>query len=88
MSLSIDVWMFPALMFFIFMGAMLERAGIAARLFDAIHLSTRRLPGGPAVGTVLIASSSPPPAGSSVRPNWWSACWRSRPCSNTATTRG
>ena len=39
---------------FIFMGAMLERAGIAERLFEAIHLWTRRLPGGLAVGTVLM----------------------------------
>src|SRR3990170_4045137 len=39
---------------FIFMGAMLERSGIAERLFEAIHLWTRRLPGGLAVGTVLI----------------------------------
>ena len=39
---------------FIFMGAMLERSGIAERLFEAIHLWTRRLPGGLAVGTVLM----------------------------------
>jgi tripartite ATP-independent transporter DctM subunit len=39
---------------FIFMGAMLERAGIAERLFEAIHLWTRRLPGGLAVATVLM----------------------------------
>jgi tripartite ATP-independent transporter DctM subunit len=39
---------------FIFMGAMLERAGIAERLFEAIHLWTRRLPGGLAIGTVLM----------------------------------
>lgn len=39
---------------FIFMGAMLERAGIAERLFEAVHLWTRRLPGGLAVGTVLM----------------------------------
>jgi tripartite ATP-independent transporter DctM subunit len=39
---------------FIFMGAMLERAGIAQRLFEAIHLWTRRLPGGLAIGTVLM----------------------------------
>jgi tripartite ATP-independent transporter DctM subunit len=39
---------------FIFMGAMLERAGIAERLFEAIHLWTRRLPGGLAVGTILM----------------------------------
>ncbi|MGI9333872.1 MAG: TRAP transporter large permease [Gammaproteobacteria bacterium] len=39
---------------FVFMGALLERSGIAERLFEAIHLWTRRLPGGLAVGTVLI----------------------------------
>ena len=39
---------------FVFMGAMLERAGIAERLFEAIHLWTRRLPGGLAIGTVLM----------------------------------
>jgi len=39
---------------FIFMGAMMERSGIAERLFEAIHLWTRRLPGGLAVGTVLM----------------------------------
>jgi tripartite ATP-independent transporter DctM subunit len=33
---------------------MLERAGIAEKLFEAIHLWTRRLPGGLAVGTVLL----------------------------------
>ena len=39
---------------FIFMGAMLERSGIAERLFEAIHMWTRRLPGGLAVGTILM----------------------------------
>lgn len=39
---------------FVFMGAMLERSGIAEQLFDAVHLWTRRLPGGLAVGTVLM----------------------------------
>ena len=39
---------------FIFMGAMLERSGIAERLFEAVHLWTRRLPGGLAVGTVVM----------------------------------
>ncbi len=39
---------------FVFMGAMLERSGIAERLFEAIHLWTRRLPGGLAVGTVAM----------------------------------
>ena len=39
---------------FIFMGAMLERSGIAEQLFEAVHLWTRRLPGGLAVGTVVM----------------------------------
>ena len=39
---------------FIFMGAMLERSGIAQRLFEAVHLWTRRLPGGLAIGTIVM----------------------------------
>lgn len=39
---------------FVFMGAMLERSGIAESLFEAVHLWTRRLPGGLAVGTVVM----------------------------------
>lgn len=39
---------------FIFMGAMMERSGIAERLFEAIHLWTRRLPGGLAIGTIVM----------------------------------
>ncbi len=39
---------------FIFMGAMFEASGIASRLFDAIHMRTRRIPGGLAVGTVIM----------------------------------
>ncbi|MEZ5817210.1 MAG: TRAP transporter large permease subunit [Hyphomicrobiaceae bacterium] len=39
---------------FIFMGAMFEASGIASRLFDAIHMWTRRIPGGLAIGTVLM----------------------------------
>jgi tripartite ATP-independent transporter DctM subunit len=39
---------------FVFMGSMLERSGIADRLFEAIHMWTRRLPGGLAVGTVVM----------------------------------
>lgn len=39
---------------FIFMGAVLERSGIAERLFGAVHLWTRRLPGGLAVGAVIM----------------------------------
>lgn len=39
---------------FVFMGAMLEKSGIADRLFEAIHIWTRRLPGGLSVATVLM----------------------------------
>jgi len=39
---------------FVFMGAMMERSGIAEQLFNAVHLWTRRLPGGLAVGTVVM----------------------------------
>lgn len=39
---------------FVFMGAMLERSGIAEKLFEAVHLWTRRLPGGLAIGTVIM----------------------------------
>ena len=39
---------------FIFMGSLMERSGIAERLFEAIHLWMRRLPGGLAVGTVIL----------------------------------
>jgi tripartite ATP-independent transporter DctM subunit len=39
---------------FVFMGTMLERSGIAEKLFEAVHLWTRRLPGGLAVGTVIM----------------------------------
>src|SRR5687768_6450185 len=39
---------------FVFMGTMLERSGIAEELFEAVHLWTRRLPGGLALGTVAM----------------------------------
>lgn len=39
---------------FVFMGSMLERSGIADRLFEAIHIWTRRLPGGLAIATVIM----------------------------------
>ncbi|NKB58115.1 MAG: TRAP transporter large permease subunit [Alphaproteobacteria bacterium] len=39
---------------FIFMGAMLERSGIAEGMFETIHFWTRKLPGGLAVGTIVI----------------------------------
>lgn len=41
---------------FIFMGAMLEKSGIAERLFHAIHLWTKRLPGGIGVGTIILGA--------------------------------
>jgi tripartite ATP-independent transporter DctM subunit len=39
---------------FVFMGSMLERSGIAERLFEAVHIWTRRLPGGLAIGTIIM----------------------------------
>lgn len=39
---------------FVFMGSMLERSGIANHLFEAIHIWTRRLPGGLALATVIM----------------------------------
>jgi tripartite ATP-independent transporter DctM subunit len=39
---------------FVFMGSMLERSGIADRLFEAIHIWTRRFPGGLALATVIM----------------------------------
>ena len=39
---------------FIFMGAMLQRSGIAEGMFEMIHLWTRKLPGGLAIGTIVI----------------------------------
>mgnify|MGYP003352339261 FL=1 len=36
------------------MGSMLERSGIADKLFEAIHMWTRRLPGGLAIGTIIM----------------------------------
>jgi tripartite ATP-independent transporter DctM subunit len=47
-------YVLAAVPLFIFMGSMLERSGIAEKLFEAIHLWTRRLPGGLAIGTVLL----------------------------------
>lgn len=41
---------------FIFMGAMLERSGIADRLFEVVHIWTRRLPGGLAVGAIVLGT--------------------------------
>lgn len=47
-------YVLAAVTLFVFMGSMLERAGIAKRLFEAMHLWTRRIPGGLALGTILM----------------------------------
>lgn len=47
-------FVFAAVPLFVFMGAMLEKSGIADKLFEAIHIWTRRLPGGLALATVLM----------------------------------
>jgi tripartite ATP-independent transporter DctM subunit len=47
---------FAAVPAFIFMGAVLERAGIAERLFAAMQLWLGRLPGGLAVATIAMAA--------------------------------
>ncbi len=47
-------YILAAVPLFIFMGSMLERSGIADRLFEAIHLWTKKLPGGLAIGTVIM----------------------------------
>lgn len=41
---------------FIFMGAMLEKSGIAERLFKAIHMWTHSMPGGLGVGAILLGT--------------------------------
>ncbi|WP_375572697.1 TRAP transporter large permease subunit [Seohaeicola saemankumensis] len=45
-----------AIPLFVFMGAILERAGIAEKLFDALYMWTRRLPGGLAVAALLMCT--------------------------------
>ena len=45
-----------AIPLFIFMGSILERAGIAERLFDALYIWTRRLPGGLAIAALLMCT--------------------------------
>lgn len=45
-----------AIPLFVFMGAVLERAGIAETLFDAIYMWTRRLPGGLAVAALIMCT--------------------------------
>ena len=47
-------YVLAAVPLFVFMGSLLERSGIAERLFEAVHIWTRRLPGGLAVGTIIM----------------------------------
>jgi tripartite ATP-independent transporter DctM subunit len=47
-------YVLAAVPLFIFMGTVLEKAGIAKRLFQAVHMWTWRLPGGLAVSTVIL----------------------------------
>jgi len=47
-------FLLAAVPLFIFMGSVLERSGIADRLFHAINLWTRNVPGGTALGTVAL----------------------------------
>ena len=47
-------YVIAAVPLFIFMGSLLERSGVAAKLFEAIHLWVKRLPGGLAIGTILL----------------------------------
>ncbi len=47
-------YVLSAVPLFIFMGCMLERSGVSEKLFEAMHLWTRRLPGGLAIATVML----------------------------------
>src|SRR5688500_16698416 len=47
-------FVFAAIPLFVFMGAMLEKSGVADKLFEAIHIWTRRLPGGLALATITM----------------------------------
>jgi tripartite ATP-independent transporter DctM subunit len=47
-------FVFAAIPLFVFMGAMLEKSGIADKLFEAIHIWTRKLPGGLALATITM----------------------------------
>jgi tripartite ATP-independent transporter DctM subunit len=51
-----DNYVLAAVPLFIFMGTMLERSGIAQRLFEAISIWTGRLRGGLAIATILMCT--------------------------------
>ena len=47
-------YVLSAVPLFIFMGCMLEKSGVSEKLFEAVHLVTRKLPGGLAIATVVL----------------------------------
>jgi tripartite ATP-independent transporter DctM subunit len=47
---------YAAVPLFVFMGTILEHSGLAGKLFGAINLWTGRIPGGLAVGTIVMAT--------------------------------
>jgi tripartite ATP-independent transporter DctM subunit len=47
---------YAAIPLFVFMGTILEHSGLAGKLFGAINLWTGRIPGGIAVGTIVMAT--------------------------------
>ncbi|MCC7272971.1 MAG: TRAP transporter large permease subunit [Alphaproteobacteria bacterium] len=47
-------FVFAAVPLFIFMGAMLAQSGVAAQLYGALSVWTRRFPGGLAIATILL----------------------------------
>ncbi|MBL1376065.1 TRAP transporter large permease [Zobellella iuensis] len=49
-------YILAAVPLFIFMGSLLEKAGIAEKLFRAIHMWTARTPGGLGVGAILLGT--------------------------------
>jgi tripartite ATP-independent transporter DctM subunit len=51
-----DNYVLAAVPLFIFMGTMLERSGIAKKLFEAISIWTGRLKGGLAIATILMCT--------------------------------
>lgn len=51
-----DNYVLAAVPLFIFMGTMLERSGIAKRLFEAISIWTGRFKGGLAISTILMCT--------------------------------
>lgn len=49
-------YVLAAVPFFVFMGVMLERSGIAEKLFEAIQIWTGRLKGGLAISTIILCT--------------------------------